>query len=119
MRASNWRRLKKFKISRMLCIVCMFGTAIPIASTAQTLTTLVNFDGSNGSYPSALIQVTDGNFYGTTNGGGAYYIYGTVFKMTPSGTLTTLYSFCPQPQPYCADGAFPDAGLLQATDSNF
>ena len=38
---------------------------------------------------------------------------GTVFKITPSGTLTTLYSFD------VTDGADPDAGLVQATDGNF
>ena len=111
--------MKKLRGLGTVCVVFVFCAATAIASTAQTLTTLVNFDGSNGDSPSALIQATDGNFYGTTNGGGAYYIYGTIFKMTPSGTLTTLYSFCPQPEPYCADGASPDAGLLQATDGNF
>ncbi len=41
-----------------------------------------------------LIQASDGNFYGTTKEGGAKQYAGTVFKITPSGTLTTLYSFC-------------------------
>jgi uncharacterized repeat protein (TIGR03803 family) len=116
MRPSTWQPLKKFSLSTLLCIVCMFGTATTIASTAQTLTTLVDFHGSNGAGPSVLIQATDGNFYGTTEGGGNNG-YGTVFKMTPSGTLTTLYSFCAQPLS-CADGADPD-GLLQSADDNF
>ena len=38
------------------------------------------------------MQGSDGNFYGTTSCGGANGL-GTVFKITPSGTLTTLYSF--------------------------
>jgi uncharacterized repeat protein (TIGR03803 family) len=42
---------------------------------------------------------------------------GTVFQITPAGTLTTLYSFCSQPN--CTDGAAPFAGLIQATDGNF
>jgi uncharacterized repeat protein (TIGR03803 family) len=43
--------------------------------------------------PEALIQASDGNFYGTTDGGGAGGS-GTVFKITPGGTLTALYNFC-------------------------
>ena len=61
-------------------------------------------------------QATDGNFYGTTNTGGVNG-YGTVFKITPTGTLTILYSFLCSP-PSCTDGDFPDA-LVQATDGNF
>ena len=38
-------------------------------------------------------KASDGNFYGTTSSGGATTM-ATVFKITPSGTLTTLYSFC-------------------------
>src|SRR5438445_3991318 len=48
-----------------------------------------------------------------TNG----FASGTVFKITPSGTLTTVYSFCSQS--FCADGGSPAASLVQATDGNF
>ena len=43
--------------------------------------------------------------------------YGTVFKITPSGVPTTLYSFCNLEA--CADGSQPHAGLLLGTDGNF
>ena len=43
---------------------------------------------------------------------------GTVFKITPAGALTTLYSFCPQGPP-CTGGSSPYAGLVQGTDGNF
>jgi uncharacterized repeat protein (TIGR03803 family) len=59
-----------------------------------------------------LVQATDGNFYGTTYFGGAYN-YGTVFKVTRSGTLTTLHSFDG------TEGGNPDAALVQGTDGNF
>lgn len=70
----------------------------------------------DGIDPVSLIQATDGNFYGTTHGGGSNGA-GTVFRITPTGTLTTLYSFCSQTN--CADGSYPDGGVVQATDGNF
>jgi len=68
-----------------------------------------------GSPADGLVLAGDGNFYGTTTGGGANNA-GTVFKMTPAGVLTTLYSFCAQKA--CPDGAFPGP-LIQASDGNF
>jgi uncharacterized repeat protein (TIGR03803 family) len=71
-------------------------------------------ESPNGSYASAgLVQGSDGNLYGTTDGGGAGGC-GTVFKMTPAGVLTTLVSF---------NGALtatsPQAPLVQGSDGNF
>ena len=97
------------------------GTVFKITS-GGTLTTLYNLCSqggtscTDGEYPDAgLIQATDGNLYGTTVAGGAN-AYGTVFKITTGGTLTTLYSFCPQSG--CSDGQNPKQ-LIQATDGNF
>ena len=81
---------------------------------------LHSFDGTDGATPDAgLIQGSDGNFYGTTAGIGMGFgsSNGTVFKITPAGALTTLYSFCGQPN--CADGAHPQASLIQGSDGNF
>jgi uncharacterized repeat protein (TIGR03803 family) len=94
------------------------GTVFKI-TLGGALTTLYNFcsqpNCADGCSPNAgLVQATDGNFYGTTYWCGANYIYGTVFKMTPGGLLTTLHSFCSQSN--CPDGANPWAGLVQATD---
>jgi uncharacterized repeat protein (TIGR03803 family) len=58
-----------------------------------------------------LLQGSDGNFYGTTEDGGANG-EGTVFKITPSGTETVLHSFA------VSDGALPIAGLIQGSDGN-
>jgi len=89
-----------------------------IALPAQTFTSLVSFNGDNGAYPASmsLVQGTNGNLYGTAPYGGAYS-GGTVFKMTPTGTLTTLYSFCAQTN--CTDGKTPLAGLVLATNGTF
>ena len=94
------------------------GTVFKITA-AGTLTTLHSFGGfgTDGYAPFAgLVQATDGNFYGTTNLGGPRG-YGTVFKITPGGMLTMLYSFCSQG--LCPDGGVPEGGLVQATDGNF
>jgi uncharacterized repeat protein (TIGR03803 family) len=42
---------------------------------------------------------------------------GTIFEISPTGALTTLYSFCAQTN--CADGAYAAAGVVQGTDGNF
>jgi uncharacterized repeat protein (TIGR03803 family) len=90
------------------------GTVFRIAPSGG-LTTLHSFGGADGASPEAgLIQATDGNFYGTTYEGGALIggSWGTVFKITPSGTLTTLHNFG------WTDGALPYAALVQDTDGN-
>jgi uncharacterized repeat protein (TIGR03803 family) len=88
-----------------------------ITSPAQTFIPLVSFDKSNGANPLGnLTQGFDGSYYGTTNKGGANNS-GTVFQLTPSGTLKTLYSFCAQPN--CTDGGAPQAGLVLARNGNF
>jgi uncharacterized repeat protein (TIGR03803 family) len=96
------------------------GTVFKVTPTGS-LTTLyvfcLQFDCPDGEWPEApLIQATDGNFYGTTYIGGANRL-GTVFKITPSGELTTLHSFCSQGD--CRDGSHPQAGLIQGADGNF
>src|SRR5579871_2218755 len=98
--------------------------AVLPSTEAQTLTTLYSFcsqsNCTDGNTPTAgLAQGSDGNFYGTTAGGGANG-GGTVFKITPSGALTTLYSFCSVGvYPFCEDGLFPQATLVLATDGTF
>jgi uncharacterized repeat protein (TIGR03803 family) len=88
------------------------------ASRAQAFKALIIFDGTNGATPvdTPLVQGTDGNLYGTTLGGGAN-ASGTIFKITPAGKLTTLYSFCSQAN--CADGSLPYGGLVLGRDGNF
>jgi uncharacterized repeat protein (TIGR03803 family) len=96
------------------------GTVFKITPTGA-LTTLYSFCSvakcTDGANPAAgLTLATDGNFYGTTFNGGANSS-GTAFKIIPSGTLTTLYSFCSATE--CTDGANPKGALMQASDGNF
>jgi len=92
------------------------GTVFKI-STNGALTTLYFFPGGNddGDPYAGLVQGSDGNFYGTTSGGyyGSYG-WGTVFKISPNGALTTLYSFTGG-----SDGFNPETGLMQGSDGNF
>ncbi len=94
----------------------VFCLAATVIAPSQNLTTLASFAGTNGSTPTAaLVKGTDGNFYGTTSLGGSSQPpgNGTVFKITPQGTLTSLHGF------QGTDGMNPYAGLVQATDGNF
>lgn len=76
-----------------------FGTVFKV-TTAGVFTTLVDFTGTvgtaKGAVPNALVlnalPAGDGNFYGTTQAGGIYD-FGTAFRMTPAGVITTLINF--------------------------
>ncbi len=99
---------------KQICHITLLYATMAIASSAQTLTTLVNFTGLNGAQPtSSLVQGMNGQFYGTTTYGGNLTACsdgcGTVFGITSLGKLTTLYNFDG------TDGAAPGA-LMQATD---
>jgi uncharacterized repeat protein (TIGR03803 family) len=82
-----------------------YGTVFRMNTDGSTFVTLYQFSNVDGSYPgAALVQSYDGNYYGTTIEGGAYG-NGTVYRISPQGTLTTLYSFTGS-----ADGGYPDHG---------
>jgi len=94
------------------------GTVFRI-SPGGTYTNLHSFVGppNDGGFPyAALVQGSDGNFYGTTAGVGTYGNgTGTVFRISPSGSYTNLYSF----PGYPTNGAGLFAGLVQGSDGNF
>jgi uncharacterized repeat protein (TIGR03803 family) len=80
---------------------------------AQTFTKLHEFTSVGGHRPIApLIEASDGNFYGVTIYGGGTG-NGTVFRMDPSGSVTTLHSFVRG-----VEGSHPVGGLLQGSDGN-
>jgi uncharacterized repeat protein (TIGR03803 family) len=70
-------------------------------------------DYGNPSNP--LMQAADGNFYGEIYGRYAYYA-GNIFRMTPAGKVTLLYTFCKLTN--CTDGVFPSGGLVQGANGN-
>jgi uncharacterized repeat protein (TIGR03803 family) len=81
------------------------------------LTTTYSFTGGTDGYDpvGALALGADGNFYGVTrhNRISVFEFYGTIFKVTPAGQITTLYAL------NNTDGAYPYAGLIEGSDGNF
>jgi uncharacterized repeat protein (TIGR03803 family) len=109
--------LKIFRIALVIGLMIGVGRAFGqvFSFNGTTVTNLYSFSGtSGGNYPYAgLVQGSDGNFYGTTLQGGTAF-KGTVFRISPSGTYSNLYSFGGFP-----DGANPFAALVQGSDGNF
>ena len=97
------------------------GTVFQVTAGGD-LATLYGFcaqaNCAEGKYPVAgLTQATDGNLYGIAGNGGAREGEGTIFQITLTGSLTTLYSFCATGFP-CTGGFDVDATLIQGTDGN-
>ena len=89
-----------------------YGTIFQ-ATTNGAMELTISFNGGNGANPyDSLSLGPDGNFYGTTFGGGLFG-FGTIFQVTPSGALTSLFSFNQ------TNGANPFAGLTLGSDGNF
>ncbi len=84
-------------------------------TSAGVLTSLYSFSnvGGDGADPNAPpIQAADGNFYGTTIGGGANGD-GTIYKMTPAGKVTIIHSFL-----YSNEGGSPGSALVQGSNGS-
>src|SRR5690242_15852600 len=82
---------------------------------AQTYKVLHRFSGDptdGAASPASLVLDKEGNFYGTTESGGASN-RGTVFKLDKTGTETVLYSFKGG-----ADGQYPYAGVIRDAEGN-
>ena len=92
-----------------------FGTIFRISATGK-LTTLYYFgEVPDGQHPMGeMVEGRDGNFYGTTREGGEDSM-GTVFKITPTGTLTALHSFKKSQE----EGNYPESGLIEGKDGAF
>jgi uncharacterized repeat protein (TIGR03803 family) len=109
-----------------------YGTVFKMSASGE-LTSLYSFGSvqdtnglpQDGSGPNGLVQGSDGYFYGTTQYGGAYTVpfglgYGTVFRISTNGVLTSLYSFGAQDtNGVILDSTYPAGGLVQGSDGYF
>jgi uncharacterized repeat protein (TIGR03803 family) len=93
------------------------GGTVFTVTTGGTVKSLYSFcklascaDGTDPRSP--LLQATNGKFYGATFGGGPFDSFGTIYQITSSGALTTLYTFCQLSE--CTDGDVPYGGMVQA-----
>ena len=95
-------------------LVLLLGGVSALARAQAPYSVLHSFNPTpQGSHPNAaLVQGSDGDFYGVTEGGGAFGT-GTIFRMTPDGIVTTLHVFESE-----TEGRLSSA-LVQATDGNF
>jgi uncharacterized repeat protein (TIGR03803 family) len=111
----KWYSVGKTGLAESTGIVFLFCIATAIASHAQTFTTLVNFDFTDGAdpYRNSMIQGADGNLWGLTEIGGAPGADGTVFKMSLAGALTTVANL------NSTDGGSPQGGLVLGTDGSY
>jgi len=106
--------MKHLRLLQYLGSIALVGLSAMV--NAQTYTDMHDFNNTDGCcqiYPGNLAQGEDGNFYGTTITGGSSSGWGNVFKMTPSGTFTSLYNFD------FTHGAHPQSGLSLGFDGNF
>jgi uncharacterized repeat protein (TIGR03803 family) len=93
-----------------------FGNVFKITPGGSLVNVYSFTGGTDGNVPAGeLVLGTDGNFYGTTthNTIQGFQFYGTIFKMTPAGAITTLYAL------NYTDGSYPYAGVIQSSDGNF
>jgi uncharacterized repeat protein (TIGR03803 family) len=116
----------KLGLCKVTSFVFSLVFLVSMAASAQQFSTLL-FDGAKGGNPldAVLVQGPDGGLYGTGEFGGSKLCNhlgagthcGSVFKITPAGKLTTLYSFCTESG--CPEGWSPAGGLVLAKDGNF
>jgi uncharacterized repeat protein (TIGR03803 family) len=109
-------RLRSLPTVRIALVCAALTFTRAVSAQAQTLNYFANFNGANGWEPySSVVQATDGNFYGAgTNGiaGGG----GNMFRMTPTGKISSIYKFCSLPG--CADGAGVLSAPVLGSDGN-
>lgn len=106
----------KNAFGKIASVIVAFCATTVVSLHGQTLTTLLSLTASTGSSPNALVQGTDGNFFGTNELYGQNS-RGTGYEITPDGKLINVVSFCAQTN--CTDGANPNVPLLLAADGNY
>jgi uncharacterized repeat protein (TIGR03803 family) len=100
-----------FGLSAILCAPANASNSQPTQLFAFSCTDNRFQDCPQGLEPQALLQASDGNFYGATSRGGSQNL-GTIFRVTPSGKFTPLFSFSG------TNGSSPGQTMVEAADGN-
>ncbi len=108
-----------WRASFLLIILSLFSVAFAQSPSASVLFSFPCDQNSvcpDGFFPLSLNEGADGNFYGVAAGGGTgLNAQGTVFKITPSGHISMIYSFAELPDGSLPFGASPES-VIQGTD---
>jgi len=106
----------KSRFTLGLALACAALTfSLAVRAHAQTLTYFAQFNGTNGTLPyGSLVQATDGNFYGAVEAD-TYPYSDNIFRVTPSGEITSIYNFCSQS--HCGDLQYTTPPIL-GSDGN-
>jgi uncharacterized repeat protein (TIGR03803 family) len=106
-------------VAILMTTALLYAVSTIPSAHAQTFKVLYTF-GTNSNDPrspglggGSLVQGRDGNLYNAGYEGGANYLYGAAFKVTPAGTMTVVHNFGP------GDGLGPWGWLTMGTDGNF
>jgi uncharacterized repeat protein (TIGR03803 family) len=117
--------VRHLPVSPALLFACSLACSLPACAQTYTEIDLAKFcfpysaDCPSGDRPAgALVQGSDGNFYGTTFEGGIH-AGGTVFQLTSAGKYNVLYSFCSTGGSTCSDGATPSGSLIEGSPGEF
>jgi uncharacterized repeat protein (TIGR03803 family) len=109
--------MRNLRAGTLSCMVAALWITTAMSTMAQTFTNLTSFNGHDGLLPNGyLVQGINGNFYGSDGLGGANG-WGNIVEITPQGAASGLYNFCPQTN--CPDGAYPQGGLVLASNGTF
>jgi uncharacterized repeat protein (TIGR03803 family) len=118
--------VKQFGLSTLSAVILAGVIAVFLSATASaqnpsprllfSFPCNKKFVCADGYFPVSLIESPDGNFYGTAVGGGVgLNAQGTVFKMTPSGKVSVIYSFAEEQNGLLPYGSAPNA-VVEGTD---
>jgi uncharacterized repeat protein (TIGR03803 family) len=111
-------RISQLRKWRGKCFLMVLLLATRAISPAQTFTTLVDFNGANGAFPGDevfIVQGLDGNLWGTTTTGSTLQEFGTIFKISMAGALTTAFIFESMSAPMAGLTLAPNGDLYGTT----
>ena len=117
--------MKSRTLTTLLLSIAFLATSAAAQNPSPTITSLFSFPCDStmsqcpdGSFLSGFVESADGNFYGiASEGGTGLNSQGSVFKITPTGEFTLLYSFAELPDGSLPNGASP-SGLVEGLDGN-